>query len=279
MRWLWLTLADPEPATNGQYLYSSGLIRSVAAAGIELDVLALAREDGRHTHGEQAGGQRWWLTERLPRSRWLVALSHLPAQVARAKTRALQQLLHQRLEAGPWDAVVFDSYCHAWAFAAVQQHARRSSSPPILVYLSHNHESGIAWKIVGDESRPIKRQVKRLDALKVTRLERRLTRGVDLVTSNSPEDCSAFCRIARDKTAVFLPPGYDGEHVVTRRISDALPRRAIIVGSFDWLPKRASLEQFLGVADPMFATAGVELYVVGSARKSLLDRLRQRGSA
>src|SRR5258708_13057159 len=112
MRWLWLTLADPEPATNGQYLYSSGLIRSVAAAGIELDVLALAREDGRHTHGEQAGGQRWWLTERLPRSRWLVALSHLPAQVARAKTRPLHQFLPQRLHASPCAAASSYTYCH-----------------------------------------------------------------------------------------------------------------------------------------------------------------------
>ena len=33
MRCLWLTLADPEPQHNGQYVYSGGLIDSVAATG------------------------------------------------------------------------------------------------------------------------------------------------------------------------------------------------------------------------------------------------------
>ena len=36
MRCLWLTLADPEPQHNGQYVYSGGLIDSVAATGSEI---------------------------------------------------------------------------------------------------------------------------------------------------------------------------------------------------------------------------------------------------
>ena len=43
MRCLWLTLADPDPAHNGQYIYSAGLINAVAAAGVELVVLGLKR--------------------------------------------------------------------------------------------------------------------------------------------------------------------------------------------------------------------------------------------
>ena len=33
MRCLWVTAADPEPRHNGQYVYSGGLIDSLAAAG------------------------------------------------------------------------------------------------------------------------------------------------------------------------------------------------------------------------------------------------------
>src|SRR5512139_4215366 len=61
VRCLWLTLADPEPRYNGQYVYSGGLIDSVAEAGGDVEVLGLGR-----TEPAQPGGQRsqqvvWWL--------------------------------------------------------------------------------------------------------------------------------------------------------------------------------------------------------------------------
>ena len=51
MRCLWLTLADPEPRHNGQYVYSGGLIDSVAAAGSEIEVLGLRRPDSQRSNG------------------------------------------------------------------------------------------------------------------------------------------------------------------------------------------------------------------------------------
>src|SRR6185369_4033350 len=108
------------------------------------------------------------------------------------------------------------------------------------------------------------------------RLERALARHADLVTSNSPDDCQKFRDALQGRAAEFLPPGYDGPCTPERHISDAIPRRAIIVGSFDWIAKRVSLEDFLDVADPQFAKAGIELYVVGSAEEAFLARLRRK---
>jgi hypothetical protein len=45
MRLLWLTLADPDPPTNGQLIYSKGLILSAVAAGAELNVIGLSRDE------------------------------------------------------------------------------------------------------------------------------------------------------------------------------------------------------------------------------------------
>ena len=59
MRILWLTLADPTPPTNGQYVYSHGLIHAMAAAGIELHVIGLARPGGAHRDGQIEGNVRW----------------------------------------------------------------------------------------------------------------------------------------------------------------------------------------------------------------------------
>ena len=43
MHCLWLTLADPDPATNGQLIYSKGLIEAARDAGATLRVIGLAR--------------------------------------------------------------------------------------------------------------------------------------------------------------------------------------------------------------------------------------------
>src|SRR5512146_2330044 len=42
MHCLWLTLADPEPRHNGQFVYSGGLIDALAAE-VDVTVLGLAR--------------------------------------------------------------------------------------------------------------------------------------------------------------------------------------------------------------------------------------------
>ncbi|HJQ56195.1 MAG TPA: glycosyltransferase family 4 protein, partial [Vineibacter sp.] len=82
-----------------------------------------------------------------------------------------------------------------------------------------------------------------------------------------------------DKPMDVLTPGYRGRRVAARRITADLPRRAVIVGSFDWIAKRMNLEEFLRVADPMFAARGAELFVIGSADESFLAGLRRRVAA
>jgi len=52
-------------------------------------------------------------------------------------------------------------------------------------------------------------------------------------------------------------------------------KRAVIVGSFDWIAKRMNLEEFVDIADPMFAECRAELQAVGSAEEAFLARLRQ----
>src|SRR5690348_12715431 len=42
---LWITLADPKPATNGQLIYSEGLIEAARGAGASLCVVGLRRHE------------------------------------------------------------------------------------------------------------------------------------------------------------------------------------------------------------------------------------------
>jgi glycosyltransferase involved in cell wall biosynthesis len=50
----------------------------------------------------------------------------------------------------------------------------------------------------------------------------------------------------------------------------------VVIGSFDWPPKRISLERFLIVATPIFEAAGIELQIVGEAAPTYLAELGAR---
>src|SRR5215475_10232580 len=65
VRCLWLTLADPEPRYNGQFIYSGGLIDSVAQAGGDVEVLGLGRTDSADANLTRSQ-ILWWLPADAP---------------------------------------------------------------------------------------------------------------------------------------------------------------------------------------------------------------------
>ena len=75
---------------------------------------------------------------------------------------------------------------------------------------------------------------------------------------------------------MFLPPGYGGPRIASRKIDASVPRRAILVGSLDWPPKRISLESFLAAATDLFLHAGIELQIVGEVEVGYRADLRRR---
>ena len=275
MKLLWLTLADPHPPTNGQFLYSAGLIDATASAGADIEVVALDRPEARHRDGHRSERMVWSLAPHRPRSRWRGLIARTPFIVFRTMTPELRRRATAAIARANWDAIVFDSLTLAWALPIVQRRYRNAATRPRLVYIAHNHETEIARVFARDETRALRRFVKHVDALRVARVERKLVTIADLVTANTPEDCSRFDAMRSAAETMFLPPGYGGHRLETRKITAAIPRRAIVVGSFDWTAKRESLEAFLAVADGKFAAAGIELLVVGNAEASYLAGLRR----
>ena len=279
MRCLWVTLADPEPRHNGQFVYSGGLIDALAAAGAEVDVLGLARDGGPSRGSRHDGRTRWWLARHRPRSQWASLVSTLPHIADRCHTREMAELLNGLLAQDGWSGIVFDGLSVGWAAAPVIAALGRRRPRPRLIYVSHNHEESLRTQIARHHPRSLRRCVMQLEALKTARLERALVDRVDVVTAITPEDAELYRARRPDKCVEVLTPGYQGRQVVGRRITADLPRRAVIVGSFDWIAKRMNLEEFVGAADPLFAAAGAELCVVGSGEPAFLDRLRKSVSA
>lgn len=274
MTCLWLTLTDPDPATNGQYLYSGGLIRALAGTGASITVLGLSRPDSSPRSSSRA--LTWHLAETTPVSKWAGLASRLPQVALRSRTRGLQRLVAESLASGRWETIVFDSISVGWALDAVLRYGESRPHRPTLVYLSHNHERTVADHIALHDPVWTTRQIKRLDAAKVAWLEHRLVQAADLVTANTPEDAARFAAERPERPVSLLSPGYGGPRVEQRQIHAGLPRRAVVVGSFDWLPKRISLEAFLDRAAPVFAAMGLELQIVGQAEAGYLAGLHAR---
>lgn len=278
MRCLWLTLADPEPRHNGQYIYSGGLIDAMVACGVDMHVIGLARPDSppRPVGRINGHGVHWWLVGHQPRASWQSLISVLPHIADRSWTPDLRQLLTDKLREEHWDAMVFDGISVGWALDAVLQQFPDPARRPRLVYISHNHEASLRREVATEHEEFLKRQVLRYDALKAARLEDAMVDAVDLVTAITAEDAARYLNRRPDKRVEVLTPGYAGIRTDQRRITSATPRRAVIVGSFDWIAKRMNLEQFVAVADPLFARHGAELQVIGSAEESFLSQMRRK---
>lgn len=273
MQCLWITLADPEPATNGQLIYSKGLIEAASDAGAQLTVIGLARPETRRPPVDRRG-ITWRLGREEAWTPWKRLLTGNPALATRMGPEIVD-ILEKCLSSQLWDAVVFDSICAGWALGRVMRHRRRAARVPRIVYIAHNHEVTVARRIAADASGR-DRLIKEVDRLKVIGLERRLVTAADVLTSNTPDDCRRFATDRRGRAATFLPPGYGGPSVAARTIDNSIPRRAIAVGSFDWPPKRVSLEAFLEAGAAILAKAGVELQIVGQAEAAYLAGLRRR---
>ncbi len=279
VRVLWLTLNDPNPRHNGQLIYSGGLIDSIAGRDMEIEVLCLARPGPHHRSNHRDGKVRWWIAEDQPRSHLSSLVSRLPHVAKRTVTRSMRRMLRELLDRERWDSVVIDGLSLGWAIDTLRRQFPNDRSRPRLIYISHNHEATVRTQVASNQTNPFLRQILGLDAQKACRLEHKLVAAVDMVTAITSEDRNRYLRDWPQKRVEVLLPGYQGRRVQWREITGDLPRRAIVIGSFDWVAKRMNLEEFVAVADPQFAAAGAELHVIGSAEKAFLDRLRRRVKA
>src|SRR5258708_5738031 len=249
MRCLWLTLADPEPQHNGQFIYSGGLIDSFAGAGAEIDALGLSRAESHRYSGLQEGRITWWLAKSRPLSHWTSLRSRLPNIANRCRIPEMQGLLAARLDENRWDVIVFDGLSSVWALDPVLRRYPDPKSRPRIVYVSHNHEESLRSQLTAVQSHFIKRQAMRLDWLKTAITAPALARAADLVTAIAPEDGAGYQRQSPTKRMNVGEFGNAGDLLFTRHQIEVQVIGSGDEGFFRVMQDKTSATQFTGTVD------------------------------
>lgn len=285
MKCLWLTRKYPRPTNSGELIYSNGLIRSFAAAGIELTVIA-HDNDERPVGGGSVSSTHidedkveWRLGSPQLGSRLGSLLTSLPSDSFRLRNGGPEGALADALESEAWDAIIFDHAAMGWALETIRGMRKGGGirNDPDLVYVSHNHEAKIRREIARNSTAAFpKKLAMRLDAEKYARQEEELCRSVDLVTAITETEVEAYREKFPRQRYLCLTPGYEGTIHRHREISDETPRRVIMSGSFEWVAKRINLEIFLEKAVETLARAGIELQIVGKTEEEFRQAMIRR---
>jgi glycosyltransferase involved in cell wall biosynthesis len=275
MRCLWVARYIPYPLDAGAKVYSAKLAESLAASGVWVRFMGIGECTAIPVHCAHVD----WRPIRHGRRSNIVALfSPLPNAAAMDASEAYSRALEQELQED-WDAIVLDGYGAGWALErCVRYRAERGAGRTRVIHVSHNHEERL-WRSMARDSRvsPLRKLVLWQNYRKVRKLERRIVRSVDLLTTITDEDRASLGTQQLGKCrSLTLTPGYEGAVTPARRIGPDTPRRVILMGSFRWVVKQENLARFIELADPSFFRSRIELDVVGDVPAELLGTLRRQ---
>lgn len=267
MKILWLSRWDSRNPTDGQLLYSEGLISSLERLGANIKVLATSRSDG----GARLPDSTRIIVNPAIWPRGFSLLTNISSDAFKQRSANFRQALKLALDSVP-DVVVFDYYATGWALPIVQRHCRKMGRHrPLLVYLSHNHEASLRPNVAkGYQGSVVKKWAVRHDSKKVAVMENVLAAACDVICAITDQDSAQYQTDFPKKSHLTLLPGYSGSARDVGQISELTPRRVIMMGSLLWIAKQESMRRFIAAASRSFEEANVELIIIGRAEPDFL---------
>lgn len=270
-RILYLTKTYPYfPAVSGDAVYSRGVIRAWSQVA---DLTVLCTDSGGQRDADEATVQ-WRILGPERGGRAASIASRYPLIAWRYATREYKRALTQALDEPGWDAIVMDNIGLAFALRKAKAYKRRHRGTR-LVYVSHELEFRTrAQKYESYRLSLFARLAAAIDLRKVRRSENSLILGCDNVTVINPPDALSFAAIdASEYKYVDLLPGYDGPVALDRTITEAVPRRVLILGGRRSEQKQQILTDWLELSYEALVRAGIETLVVGDIGIALRDRI------
>ena len=262
MHCLWLARAMPYPLNAGDRIYSARLAAALAGAGASVHFAGLTAD----LPPDAVPGVEWHIVPEKQRNQVRSLLSTLPLVTARHATPGYRSQAATLLQSRPWDAVVIDHYGSGWIKDLLERLPYRT----IQVFVTHNREAGVAASQWQDSAQSLLRRAYFYQNwMKTAALEKQVARSSSLITAITAADARQFAQDAPGVRTIELTPGYSGNRLKRRTITAETPRTIVMLGSYIWSAKRASLTLFLDQADPIMARAGVIIHVVGDMDQTL----------
>ncbi len=274
---LWLARAVPYPMNDGASIATAKSIEGLAETGCAITVLGFSAPQGWNSGEPLTPDPRvdWRVVDGGPGPSLPALANGLPLVTARHCTRAFRAALDDAL-AEPWNAIVIDHYAMAWALPRLKRVRNARGERSLIAHLAHNFETEVSDAIVRDyKGDPVRRGLLYVNSRKIAALEKSIAAKCDLVVALTEEDARSFEALAPGLRTLVCPPGYDGERAQPWSVASA-SRRICMIGSLRWIAKQMNLEAFLKVADPLFASAGVQLDIIGDAPPEFVAKLAPR---
>lgn len=272
MKFVWVTTEAPWNPENGPNIYAEALIRGLLETGATGTLIAYER---RRAANVIVPGLDQTLLPLSGRNRIWSLFSPLQSDAWRRRSAQFEHALRRALQSGP-DVLIIDYFAMGWTLDVAEKTIAAGTRRPLLVYISHNYESGVRFQVARSVGNPLMRPIVYIDAYKAAKLEKRLMDACDLITVHTGEDRACYEADVPGKPIIILTPGYDGQIAPTEPLNATRPRRVIILGSFEWIAKRTNLTRFLRAAKDPFEAAGIEVLVVGVAPEDFIRSVSLR---
>jgi glycosyltransferase involved in cell wall biosynthesis len=272
MKILFLCRWDTRFPTDGQLLYSDGILSSLERLDADVTVLATLRPDTAHL--PQVRSRMMQAPSPWPKP--LSLFSSLSNDAFKQRTSSFITALREALDEQP-DVIIFEYYATGWALDIVLGHyERKKIARPLLVYISHNHEASLRSKVAtAYRGNAIMRCIVKRDAAKVVQMENKLVANCDLVFAITEQDAELYRQSFPDKRYEILLPAYNGGFREAGLINADTPKRVIMMGSLIWIAKKENIRRFIVEAREKFEKAGVELVLIGRSEPEFLESLRK----
>jgi polysaccharide biosynthesis protein PslH len=275
MNVLWIARTIPLPFDAGDRIYTAELASGLAGAGAKVTFLGLAPEVDTDP-GNLSTRVYWQAIPAKPASPISFLLSDLPMVAVRHHVQRFVEAIEACMSQTKWDAVVIDYYSMVWTLDIL----RKVRYSGLTVYLAHNFETEVSHNIAQAYSgNRLKRFMLGVNSRRIAAAESRLVEAADVIVALTERDRLQFSKAGSKADIVVIPPGYSGARVSSRRIDEAVPRRAIAVGSFEWTAKQINLVKFLELADQRFRDENIELRIIGKIPPALKASLEGKLTA
>lgn len=259
-RVLYLTKVFPyPPAVTGDAVYSRGLIEAWASVA---DLTVVCADSGAD-HSSGTAGVDWRIVGSVRSGRAKSVFSRWPLIAWKGATPNYLAELDRLLSVGGWDALVLDNL--GLAYALPHAEAYRRVHPEVkLVYVSHEWEySSRGGKYRSYRMNFLGRLMAQVDLRKVKHWEEALIGRCDIVTVITTSDLVPFRMIDPSRKYLPIAPGYDGPFTSSRQITDATPRRVLMLGGRRAEQKQQVLLEWLAAAYARLVAADIEIAIAG----------------